>query len=126
MPSGSTSGPSGVAESPETAAGRRGQTADPGVGPETSGKAGAGPLGKAASAGTEATAAGGGGNVGDGGDVRSGGGGDDGDGGNVRCAGAEGTGGGAERGGWLWDDPRRQKTCLSRTIHGNNSFGDNE
>ena len=56
MPSGST-GPSGVAESPETAAGRRGQTADPGVGPETSGKAGAGPLGKAASAGTEATAA---------------------------------------------------------------------
>ena len=57
MPSGSTSGPSGVAESPETAAGRRGQTADPGVGPETSGKAGAGPLGKAASAGTEATAA---------------------------------------------------------------------
>ena len=58
MPSGSTGpGPSGVAESPETAAGRRGQTADPGVGPETSGKAGAGPLGKAASAGTEATAA---------------------------------------------------------------------
>ena len=56
MPSGSA-GPSGVAESPETAAGRRGQTADPGVGPETSGKAGAGPLGKAASAGTEATAA---------------------------------------------------------------------
>ena len=55
MPSGST-GPSGVAESPETAAGRRCQTADPGVGPETSGKAGAGPLGKAASAGTEATA----------------------------------------------------------------------
>ena len=90
-PSGST-GPSGIAESPETAAGRRGQTADPGVGPadpqegtavpvampvasgsagpeavsraemdtlrtETSGKAGAGPLGKAASTGTEATAA---------------------------------------------------------------------
>ena len=90
-PSGST-GPSGIAESPETAAGRRGQTADPGMGPagpqagtavpvampvasgsagpvavsraemdtlrtETSGKAGAGPLGKAASAGTEATAA---------------------------------------------------------------------
>ena len=90
-PSGST-GPSGIAESPEMAAGRRGQTADPGVGPagpqagtavpvampvasgsagpvavsraemdtlrtETSGKAGAGPLGKAASTGTEATAA---------------------------------------------------------------------
>ena len=57
MPASGSTGLSGVAESPETAAGRRGQTADPGVGPETSGKAGAGPLGKAASAGTEATAA---------------------------------------------------------------------
>ena len=112
MPSGST-GPSGVAESPETAAGRRGQTADPGVGPETSGKAGAGPLGKAASAGTEATAAEAAVTSVTAVTSRSGGGGDDGDGGNVRCAGAEGTGGGAERGGWLWDDPRRQKTCLS-------------
>ena len=58
--------------------------------------------------GNRGNGGGGGGDVGDGGNVRSGGGGDGGDGGNVRCAGAEGTGGEAERGGWLRDNPRRQ------------------